>query len=51
MTCSACGAAFRREDLVTSRLGEVFHRPCVDQWQEDDTLSLLPAELFGFPLR
>ena len=51
MTCSACGAAFRREDPVTSRLGEVFHRPCVDRWQEDDTVTPLPAELFGFPLR
>ncbi len=51
MMCSACGVALRREDVVTSRLGEMFHSRCVDRWQEDDTLTPLPAELFGFLLR
>ena len=51
MTCSACGAALRRDDLVASRLGELFRSQCVDRWQEDDTLTPLSAELFGFLLR
>jgi len=35
--CPACGQAFRSDDIVTSRLGQILHTGCIERWQRHDT--------------